>query len=162
MKGILSRTSKIEFQSDIASLIGTHFAFPHFSHPKYRCDQILFNLPTEKEIKNVILKAKNNALHDTVELGLIDEVNKSKTDLSCPIVPYNEMKRYPKQKENESIDRRCFATSNIDFGRINLKNFADKFNNDDIDEKSCFVEVFKNTNKRIVVKKNFIVLASKK
>lgn len=43
--------------------------------------------------------------------------------------------------------------NNICFKYVQFKNFADEFNDVDIDEKSGFVEVFSSPDKRIVVKK---------
>lgn len=118
-------------------------------------NQILFDLPSECEIQNVIEKSKDDALNDAKALGLIDNKKINKIDLSCPIKPSAKMRRQKKIKINKvnSLQRRFMLPNGIQFEHINLKNFAEKFNDNDIDENSGFVEVFINIHKRIIVKK---------
>lgn len=56
-------------------------------------------------------------------------------------------------QENSKRNALMNRMNNICFKYVQLKNFADEFNDVDIDEKSGFVEVFSSPDKRIVVKK---------
>lgn len=162
VKEILGRISKIQHQSDIANMIGSNYTFPHLDRIQSRHNQTFFDLPGKDQIQNVIEKAKNDALHDAMVFDLVhgkEKNNKKKVDLSCPINPFAKVRRGDKNKVNkqrvhEEYLQQCHKTSfGIDFEHINLKNVAHKFNGNDIDENSGFVEVFKNIHKRIVVKK---------
>lgn len=75
--------------------------------------------------------------------------------MSCPIKPFNDMKRAKTNNVNKRLQQdfaRSLTMRDFDFEHIKLKNFSEKCD-DEIDNDSGFVEVFRNEYNRIVVKK---------
>lgn len=155
VKEIVSRISKIQLQSDIAMSIGSNYNFPLLNRIQTKHNPIVFDLPTAHEIQNVIEQAQNDALKDAGPLGLITNKKINEIDLSCPIKPFNDMKRAKTNNVNKRLQQdfaRSLTMRDFDFEHIKLKNFSEKCD-DEIDNDSGFVEVFRNEYNRIVVKK---------
>lgn len=158
VKEILQRINKIQFQSDTASRIGSKFVFPQFSRNKNINDAIVYDLPTTTEIVDEIEKAKKHATIDAIAIGLVSKQNLNKIDLACKLKPYTNKLTINKnvaQTPNGINIARNYTQRILRMGSIALKNYADNFGSEELEETVSFVEVFRDDeiNMRIIVKK---------
>lgn len=158
VKEILQRINKIQFQSDTASRIGSKFVFPQFSRNKNINDAIVYDLPTTTEIVDEIEKAKKHAIINAIAIGLVSKQNLNKIDLACKLKPYTNKRTINKnvaQTPNGINIARNYTQRILRMGSIALKNYADNFGSEELEETVSFVEVFRDDeiNMRIIVKK---------
>lgn len=107
-----------------------------------------------QEIHDEIEKCKNNAMQDALKMGLIEPSGEKKFDFSCKINPYIEMSAVRKKRKNKSKVIVIHQPERmIELKNIQWKDFSDKFENKCVEENSPFVEVYRSTSKRIVVRK---------
>lgn len=150
VKEALSRISKIQLQNEIIHLTSPSFTYPKLA--KTNADINKCELPTMKEINNVIAECKQDAIKTAIKFNLMSaspsEYTKQKATLS-QIKPYVP-KAVIKPKNNSMEPKKPFAVS--DFQNIALKNYAEK-KCEPITETSPYLEFIFDT-KRIVVKKS--------
>lgn len=151
VKEILERISKIQLQNDITSSINNVYSFPRLECKNEKTE--IHDLPSIKEIQTEIEKAKCDATNDAINLGLIGDLEAKKFDFSCRIKPYT-YKPTPSSPEPKQSRNRC----EIQLDKVKLKNFADQFVAEEVDELSSFVEIFRNKKgKRIIIKKTSFI-----
>lgn len=158
VKEILQRISKIQFQSDTATRIGSKFVFPQFSRNENINNATDFELPAISEIVDEIERARNHALIDATVMGLVSKQKSHQVDFSCKLKPYTKKRIVNKntaQTSNGTNIARNFIHTMLHMGSIALKNYADKFGDDKLEETESFVEVFRSDENsiRIIVKK---------
>lgn len=154
VKEIVNRISKIQLQNEITHDCSS-FSFPRLGKKKNSVFTVP-ELPTKEEIIQEIEKAKMCAQLDAVKIGLVRIKDLKTFDFSCKINIIQESEaKIRSQKEKKSAPELQQFTNNLyQLKGITLQNFAGKFKNKTIDERSSFVEIFANQRKRIVVKKS--------
>lgn len=152
VKQILERISKIQLQNDITARVGDTYIFPRLGTTKANANFV--NIPSIEEIKTEIERAKTDAVRDAIALGLIKKGDAAHFDYSCKI-PVADKPASKKSKQNVQHVRGRANQCRIQLDRVSLKNFSDRFIDEEIDETSAFLEIYRNndTGKRIVVKK---------
>lgn len=155
IKEISHRINKIQMQSDIMSRNVSNFTFPHLNRSNSSVELKTYDMPTLNDIYNRIEKSRKDAIRDAIILGLIKEHEKEVFDFACKIKPYKKI-QLSKPKQSRSVS--SFIQSLHRIGRlkkIDLKNYADKFIDKEVDQDSAYVEVSQNhrTNQRLIVKK---------
>lgn len=154
VKEMTERISKIQLQSDIMTQIGSNFIFPRLNRQKNSKIKV-YDLPTLAEIYKEIEKSKCAASKDAVALGLIKKNQVARFDFACKIKPYKkkESNKRKKTKNGSHFAKQC--TRVLHLNKIDLKNFADKFIDKEVDANSPYVELYhdKETNRRMIVKK---------
>lgn len=152
VKEILQRISKIQLQSDIRARIGTDYVFPRLIRPNVK-SPLKCDLPTFVEIKATIEKAKTYAIKDAISLGLVKDSHN--IDLTCKLKPYSEKVSKKKTSMSALKLKQTNIKRRLCLGRLSLKNYEHKFVDDDLNETSSYVEVFRDNfkQKRMIVKK---------
>lgn len=157
VKEILQRISKVQFQSDTASRIGSKFVFPQFSHNENVNSEPVYDLPTVNDIVDEIEKAKKHALIDATVIGLVSKQKAISFDFTCKLTNTKKrnVNKNTAQISNGINIARNFTQRMLNMGSIALKNYAYKFGDEELEETASFVEVFRNDemNIRIIVKK---------
>lgn len=157
VKEILQRISKVQFQCDTASRIGSKFVFPQFSRNENVNNVPDYDLPVVSDIVDEIEKAKTHALIDATTIGLVSKQKVISFDFTCKLTS-TKKRNINKNTAQTSIDiniARNFTQRVLNMGSIALKNYAYKFGDEDLEETASFVEVYRNDemNIRIIVKK---------
>lgn len=142
LREIIDRINRIELQSEIAAT--NNFVFPRIKTGKKNLSAN-YELPSKEEIFAQIERCKKNAIEYAKRVGLIKRIQRD-INLICTIVPLT-FKTKALALENEKSD--IFEEYNdavrntklIQLETLTLKNFADKFSNELVPEKSRFVEV---------------------
>lgn len=111
------------------------------------------NLPTLQEIYDEIKKSRENSLHDAVKLSLITKKHAKSYNCSCELKPFVNSKVRAKKLKGRTVLGRAI-TSVFQLRSITLKNFAEKFENETVESNSPYVEIYRNEEKRVVVKKH--------
>lgn len=151
VKEILSRVSKIQLQSEISFKYNC-FKFPRLGHNHLKI--IKSEMPSQEEISSQIEKCMEDAIHDAVQIGLLEKGDAThKSTLKCKIKPYVPNASSRKQFSNSNASCRRTEKQLPLLSNITLKNFADKFGNKNIAENSPYTEVFGSKIRRIIVKK---------
>lgn len=142
VKEILERVNKIQLQSDIVHKLSPTFNFPRLQSQ----NDIITNvaLPTKEQIFQEIENSKQTAIRDAFRLGLISRI--TDFDLPCEV---NVLEA--KTKSAIKITRPSSFQHNL----INLclKNYAHKFEEQQINESSGYVEIPIRKSQRMIVKK---------
>lgn len=157
VKEILQRISKIQLQNDIVvSETVSNFVFPHLIRNNNKTKPTIYDLPTNNEILTEMQKVKRDVMNDAIALGIIKEKQTNNTNFACNLMPYTEKckKKEQKDKQSESFHKH-WRHEHIRFSSLGLQNYAHQFDEDEVDEFSSFVEVFRNDtiNRRIIVRK---------
>lgn len=158
VKEMLYRIHRIGLQNDISNDSSNKFIFPNKLKAKYQERTNDSTLPNKSEILQEILAAKTKAIDDAITLGLMNENERSKIDLDSHIEPYSRKTTRSRQKESFEDEMGHYSSdqsSEAIFGQLehtSLKNFAYKFGEEPIDEKSQYTDIF-GGDKRIVIKK---------
>lgn len=153
VKEILERVSKIQLQNEISYNNSSNYKFPRLGTQTNNGLQSS-DLPTMQEIHDTIQKCKINATQDAVKLGLIEQKRVLKFDYSCKINPYVEKATAKKLSPNLLKSKVDLQPERImQLRNISLTNHADKFENQNVEENSPYVEVYRNSIKRVIVKK---------
>lgn len=169
VKEILDRIHKIQLQNEISCDPTTNFIF-HKQKSSHSSSSNCFELPTEQEILATINKCKIQAVEDSIKLGLIGK-NQRNMNLECNIVPYSPKKKSPNRAKSDETfsefqgDEEFEAHMEIldQLKTVNMKNFADKFEDDEpVAETSPYTEVFGGKNRIILKKQSLVWLLRKK
>lgn len=142
MKEILHRVNRINFQNEIS--LNENFMFPRVKSYQPNSNNkngVTFELPTKDEIIQQIEMSRLRAITDSQQFGF----NKSLDDkLQSKLPIYKPLKRLASNPKT----------------RIILKNFAEKFINQPVDELSPYVELNQaNNDERMIVKKTSLCWA---
>lgn len=142
LREIIDRINRIELQSEIAAT--NSFVFPRIKTGK-NISSANYELPSKEEIFAQVEQCKQNAIQIAKRFGLIRKIQKD-FDLSCTIVPltFKTMALFLENSKSDVFEEFKDAVRNtkmIQFETLTLKNFADKFSNELVPEKSRFVEV---------------------
>lgn len=155
VKEMLYRIHRIGLQNDISNDSSNKIIFPDKLKAKYHERTNDFTLPSKDEILQEIIEAKTKAVDDAIILGLMNEKERRNIDLDCHIEPYSRKSTKSKRGQREEINFSSDQSSEAIFEQLqhtSLKNFAYKFGEDPIDEKSQYTEIF-GSDRRIVIKK---------
>lgn len=151
VKEAMSRISKIQLQNDIIHGTSSNFMYPRLNK-QHGSSYIETNksivLPTRIEIIAEIQNCQRDAIVQARKLGLISK--KNKTDFSCKIPPYSSSDKIQKKRKNQNSNTNKIAFPESNFNNIQLKNFADKLN-EEIDTTGPYAEIITDDGKRIVV-----------
>lgn len=185
VKEILGRLSKIQLQNDISSDTNSQFIYPRLARNKQKYNTN--SLPDMREIFDEIELCKKQALRDGRQLGLIDSKNASKYNFDCEIAPYMFSVKPKKRKKKAQMKKKSVAGKKrikigskrlvnmkkmskrkqyirktterpkLNLRMIALKNYAEKFEGKDVEPDSPYVEVYRDHERRIIVKKTSFV-----
>lgn len=150
-KELLNRVKKIQLQTNI-SATNSQFIFPKRINSNESAGVIEHALPSEAEIVEIIEECKASAVSDAVKIGLL---KKPVSKIDCPLNPYNyknSLVNIRKKLKSMVLKNADLKTNTPDFKNIDLKNFAAKFEHDQIIESCPYVEIVGHR-KRLVVKK---------
>lgn len=155
VKEMLYRIHRIGLQNDISNDSSNNIIFPEKLKKKNHEQANDFTLPIKDEISTEIFKAKTKAIDDAITLGLMNENERTNIDLDCHIASYSP--KSTKSSKNYVQDESQFSdqSSGDIFGQLmhtSLKNFAYKFGENPIDQKSQYTEIF-GSKSRIIIKK---------
>lgn len=152
VKEAVNRVSKIHLLNEINNDTSSGFIYPK----SMRSLNIIFkssnfNLPSKNEIFQTILKSQSKAFESAVKIGLIDKKrNSDQLSFVCPIlpIPLREKANFSMANQNNTLDlsRLRFLLN------LCLKNYADKFKDQIVNETSSFIEI-PYCKKRFVVRK---------
>lgn len=148
VKEALSRINKIQFQNEIIHLTSPNFFFPRQANQNDATN--IHKLPSQKEICDVILKCKSEAINTALKFNLLSSKTNSTKATSCQI----KQCVLKQNKRNNITPNEKHSIKNLtisDFKNIALKNYAEQ-KIDTIIETSPFIE-FVFGSKRIVIKK---------
>lgn len=131
VKELLGRIKKIHLQNDIAQK--SVFNFPRIKILNELMGDIV--LPTEKEIVDHVERAKRDAIKSATEIGLLKNRRTRSLKLECKIPLIQP--RPPKPQEHITK-----VLAPVQIKTMNLKNFADKFKDQNILDQSPYVRLF--------------------
>lgn len=148
VKEIIARINRIHLQNDIA--VNTSFFYPRVKHAQFPTNRVLHELPDQLEIYKQIEKSKQNAIQDSMEVGLVEKDLVNCFTYACQVTPISL-----KSKTSMKEDERHVSVSLPLLRReaIVLKNFAEKFVTEEVQETSPYVEVYRENERRIIIKK---------
>lgn len=185
VKEILGRLSKIQLQNDISSDTNSQFMYPRLARNKQQYN--INSLPDIREKFDVIELCKQQALRDGRQLGLIDSKDASEYNFACEIAPYmfsvkSKIRKKKAQTKKKSVAgkkrikigtkrmvnmkkiskrkkyiRKITERPKLNLRMIALKNYAENFEGKDVQPDSPYVEVYRDHDKRIIVKKTSFV-----
>lgn len=141
VKEALSRVSKIQLQNEIVHSHATYFDFLKTSQQN-NGQTFVHELPTRKELVNVIDKSKNDAIRTAIRLGFKIAKN---SELSCDLSPVSciadKKKKTKKSKKKVQTMLNGYARKLTisDLRNAHLKNYATQHSTPD--EKSPFVKI---------------------
>lgn len=147
VKEILGRIDKIQLLDDISN--NTQFEYPRIKST-HQFPNHTFDLPSEREILNTIIKCQTDAANDAIKLGLLEK-NYSVDCFACELAPVKI-----KEPSNENV-RDIIPRQLIPLKRVDLSNYADKFHGKVVPENSPYVELQAINSKRQIVKKTSIL-----
>lgn len=156
VKEFSERMNKIELQNKISSNIGNVYLFPRLGCKKSNAK--VFGLPSLADIQNTLEEVKNNALADAILLGLIQKSRSMSFDFTCNINAY--VNKQPKKCTSDTLKQNRFSIMHkIRLDKIVLKNFAERFEGEDVEHYSPYLEIYhdRETGKRIIVKKTSFI-----
>lgn len=149
-------------QNEISCNSTTAFLFHKkiLSHPTSTAD---LELPTEQEIFEAINECKNQAIEDSIKLGLISK-KQQKISLDCKVATYSPQKKSTNDTGNEMFveiqkeeEFETFIKIMDQLKTVHLKNYADQFDDGEpVDELSPYTEVF-DAKRRIILKKQSLI-----
>lgn len=165
VKEVLERISKIQLQSDIATLNAENFNFPRISNASNGTSNVKFEMPTAQEIYEQIEVCRTEAVEYAWQIGLIKNKNSTYADVACKIVPY--VPKPTRKSDNKNQNSEHIVNEYL-YEKLKLslllkggsfKNYADIFSSKYVDETGPYVEIdntlFDRKNKTIV-KKTFL------
>lgn len=172
VKGAMARVSKAQLLNEISNDNEGNFVFPQnyraAKNAKYSTKTTNIDLPSQNEIIKTILKSKSDAIKSAEKIGLIDKKSKfEEKSCFCQVkssIP-NEKHKLPlisvPKEENLKLDDDI--KFKYLFANLSLKNYASKFENKMLDEKSSYVEIpfVKCKGKFIVLKTSLCWVLSK-
>lgn len=148
IKEALDRIYRIDLQSKISSDSSTKFVFPEKLRAKTHSAVVDFPLPSKDEILHEIKECKIKAIDDAIDIGLCASRN---VCFDCEVNPYLA-KTTPKKSMNGDDYPVQYFDILDQLKRTTLKNFAEKFGEEPVEENSLYTEVF-GGKKKIVIKK---------
>lgn len=158
-KEILNRISRIQLLGEISNDVGSGFVFAKSPHSSSAPGKVhtYAEFPTEDEIMNKIQQCKLMAIEEAKKIGLIKTKNVEEIDLTCPIsayIPPKPRKTEPDVETEYDLEENLLKMYELQMKlmSVSLKNYADKFRNENVPENSSFVEIF-GANQRIIFKK---------
>lgn len=172
VKGAMARVSKAQLLNEISNDNEGNFVFPQnyraAKNAKYLKKTTSIDLPSQDEIIKTILECKSDAIKCAEKIGLIDKKFKlEEKKCVCQVKPCisseeNEVPLVSKSKK-ESIKLVDDMRFKYLFANLSLKNYAFKFENKMLDEKSSYVEIpfVKCKGKFIVLKTSLCWILSK-
>lgn len=151
VKEMSDRIHKIQLQNEISSDANTSFIDPRKLKSSVQWPAKDIELPTGNEIVSMISECRKQAIVDALKFGLISNKDRN-VRLTCKIVS-SVPKRVKHSACGETLPNdQAHAEVLSQLRKVNLKNFADKFGDEEVDETSPYTEVF-GGRKRIVIKK---------
>lgn len=174
VKEMIDRINRIELQSEIAT--STDFIFPrikrNFQFQDVKNDEMLM----KDQIIDEIESCKRDAIQYAIKIGILKKNGTKKISLPCKVAPLllkvnlEESEDDPAQSEDDWEDEDVFQEINessinckpkfynfVPFKSIKLKNFAGEFNNLEIPEHSEYIEVYRQGERRKIIKKSSLV-----
>lgn len=165
MKEVLGRIARIQLLSEISNDYEPHFAFPKPLKPSHVPGKPFpeCQFPDESQIIEIIQKCKKESIEKAVKLGLIKSNQKSQGNICvCSVQPWQKQVRKENNTLNDShftdrlsdIEERIFDIE-IKLLSTTLKNYAAKFANNAVPERSAYVEVF-GGDRRLIFRKTSV------
>lgn len=149
LREIIDRINRIELQSEIAAT--SDFVFPRIKKTE-NIKSTSFELPTKDEIFEQVQNCKKKAIQFAIDVGLMKKVYKKDIELKCMIPPLTFKTRTIGQNESIMVRNKNL----IQVETLKLTNYAEKFIDEDVPEKSIFVEV-PGVKRRKIIKKSSLV-----
>lgn len=148
VKEIIARINRIHLQNDIA--VNTDFFYPRIKHAKFPTNRIQHELPNQLEIFQQIEQSKQNAIQDSIEVSLIERDMIDSITYACQVTPIS----LKSKKVMEDVEKHVSVSLPLlRREAIVLKNYAEKFVAEEIPETSPYVEVYRENERRIIIKK---------
>lgn len=152
VKEALSRISNIQFQNKIMQNTSEKFEYRRFDKPSFPENDLA--LPTVEEIFEEIEFCKKIASVTAKKLGLIKTNEKNDKNYECKIKPVTSTAASETiTKLDSSFNINKISLTTRDLKHIQLKNYANKVERDDIDGTGPYVQIKCNNNKQMIVKK---------
>lgn len=153
VKDSMIRISKIQFQNEITRTTSDNFVYPRFNRASHSSNKI--TLPTPVEIFNELEFCHKNAVATANKLGLICKSQSKNKKYVCKIKPSDshnatKLKSKPAKSDLPSVRR---ALTLKDLKNIQLKNYAAKVDEREVDGTGPYVAIRCHNNKQVVVKK---------
>lgn len=149
VKEAICRVSKIHLLNEISNDAESGFVYPKSDHAiKNSTKYSQFDLPSDDDIFNEILKSKSAAVELAIKLGLLTRKSKSTEFCRCQIAPYVP----PHKIKSKVTEEKTISDLKTLHGVSNLKNYADKFLNNEIDKTGPYIEILQGSNKLVVKK----------
>lgn len=152
MKEIVGRIRKIQKKTNTQHDLSTNFVFPRIGNSTAPIEN--FELPTRREICEVINQCKVQAVKDAKQISLLSRKCKNNRTYPCKIQAYVSYKTINNenniQNPNHQLDQPEFTPK---IKNMQLKDYSEKFNTEPIDNTSGYAEVLCDNGRRIVVKK---------
>lgn len=144
LKEMLERLNRINLQYEISQ--NPNFVFPRMKKPA--TDPIQQEMPSNDDIFKSIEEAKKGAIDIARTFGLIGESVQIDRLIACDLKP---------TKKRNKIDDDVWEDLPIDpvsydFSRVLLHNYADKFGDNEVDDTSPYVEIYRTPECRMIVK----------
>lgn len=158
LREIIDRINRIELQSEIAAT--SDFIFPRIKKNE-NIKSTSFELPTKDEIFEQVQQCKDKAVQFAIDVGLVKEVHNKDIGLKCMIAPLTFKTRIIDHNERiidgtENSNNFIPVRNKIQVETLKLKNYAEKFIDEDVPERSLFVEV-PGVKRRKIIKKSSLV-----
>lgn len=131
------------------------FTFSNYRSQKSKSLQV-FDLPTKEQIEERIKCSRKDAMTDGIRLGLVKKQFALEVDISCKVNPIDKsfkVVRKSKDELNKTININENVKKFLKLKTILLKKFSSKFAGENVDDRSQYVEVHLNLQKRIIIKK---------
>lgn len=152
VKEAVSRISKIHLVNEISNDSESGFVYPKSNHALTSSSKSSnFELPSETEIYGEIFKSKSMAIKSGVKIGLMKKGKGYEDSCACQIGPYmppNVKVNRQNTSEKNPIDLTRFRAS-----VLRLKNFAQKFESEEVATTGSFLEI-PHCKRKFVVKKS--------
>lgn len=129
------RINRIHLQNDIT--VNTDFLFPRIKNTKRPSNRFFNELPNKVQIFEQIEKSKCDAIRDAIKIGLIEKDSVERISFACQVAPVSI-----KAKKNTVVSEGSLSISSTLLRReaIILKNYAEKFTEEEVPETSSYVQ----------------------
>lgn len=152
VKEFIARVHKTQLQGNISNTKNSNYRFPKNLKSKDFSKMKQYQLPSPDEVFQVIERAKNEALSIAAEFDLCKRARSE--IIPCKLSPHfiTVKQKNIKLPRVQKVD---VSTIINQFSTIRLSNYAEKFQDQSVEETSSFTEI-PNPKRRIIVKKTSI------
>lgn len=152
VKEAVSRISKIHLLNEISNDTESGFVYPKSNHALTSSSKSSnFELPSESEIYGEIFKSKSMAIKSGIKIGLVKKGKEYEDSCACQIGPY--MPPNVKVNRQDTSEKNLFDLTRFRASVFRLKNFAQKFESEEVGTTGSFLEI-PHCKRKFVVKKS--------